>query len=450
MVRGRKFTKLAMHGNERDTLDPVDDSTASNEDEVSKQSRDSSRSAPRCCVGSGSDQTEIEPEPVAQMTPRGTAGTLPRQNHRRDSTNDTTRRRPSSSDDIGGESGRWQELAAEAAGAEIEAMHLQQAGSFANAAERYRDVIAKLREAAKGVENRDIMQLLEKRADEAAKRVAVLEASRSKSKAVPDEPLNETQLQLATQGILASSLATTAGQPDASSHRTKMMGTAAAIGGATGLLLAGPLSAASLGVAAAYATTREDTTGIAARKVSTMGMGVADRAVDASLKVADLALEEGRKRLLEGMDGTAHGKFHELCYVHKDKCIRAVAAVEALQGALPRRKLCEEAKRMRARYPDRIPVLCERAPASDLPDIARKKFAVPGTMRCSEFKYIVYKQVALSAGVGLAEQTIYVFIGGTSPKTSATMAELYEQHGSDDGFLYIQYCAENTLGRNRT
>jgi GABA(A) receptor-associated protein len=175
-------------------------------------------------------------------------------------------------------------------------------------------------------------------------------------------------------------------------------------------------------------------------------MGVADRAVDASFKVADLALEEGRKRLLEGMDGKPHGKFQELCYVHKDKCIRAVAAVEALQGALPRRKLCEEAKRMRARYPDRVPVLCERAHASDLPDIARKKFAVPGSMRCSEFKYIVYKQVAHSAGVGLAEQTIYVFIGGISPKTSATMADLYEQHGSDDGFLYVQYAAENTLG----
>jgi GABA(A) receptor-associated protein len=415
-----------MHGNEREALDAVDDSPASNEDESRPrtESRESSHSASRC-VGSGSDQTEIEPEPVTQMTPRGTAETLPRQNHSRAAADNTSRRQRKSSSEEVGESAQWQELAAEAAGAEIEALHLQQAGSFANAAERYRDVIAKLREAAKGVENKEIAQLLEKRAD---------------------EPFNETQLHLATQGILASSLATTAGQPDASSHRTKMLGTAAAIGGATGLLLAGPLSAASLGVAAAYATTREDNAGVAARKVSTMGMGVADRAVDASLKVADLALEEGRKRLLEGLDGTAPGKFGELCYVHKDKCQRAVAAVEALQGSLPRRKLCEEAKRMRARYPDRVPVLCERAPASNLPDIARKKFAVPGSMRCSEFKYIVYKQVALSAGAGLAEQTIYVFVGGTSPKTSATMADLYAQHGSDDGFLYVQYCAENTLG----
>ena len=30
-------------------------------------------------------------------------------------------------------------------------------------------------------------------------------------------------------------------------------------------------------------------------------------------------------------------------------------------------------------YPDRVPVICERAPHTDLPDIAKKKFLVPGT-----------------------------------------------------------------------
>jgi GABA(A) receptor-associated protein len=346
---------------------------------------------------------------------------------------------------------RWQELAAEAAGAEIEGLHLQQAGSCLEAAECYRQVVAKLLEAARNVREDEIRRLLEQRANEALERVASLEGVQGRSSIVQEEPLRNTKL--ATQGILASTLASTAGDPDGpvrqaqSREDTKILGAAAAMGGAAGLLLMGPVSAAALGATAAYATTRSDSAGSAARKVSTLGLGVADRAVDAGLQAADAALEEGRKRLLEGMDGASPGKFQELCSKHKDKCMRAVAAVEALQGALPRHKLCEEARRMRARYPDRVPVLCERAPHSDLPDIARKKFAVPATMLCGEFKYIVHKQVALASGGLAVDQTIYVFVGGTSPKSSATMADLYEQHGSDDGFLYVSFCAENTLGQ---
>lgn len=38
-------------------------------------------------------------------------------------------------------------------------------------------------------------------------------------------------------------------------------------------------------------------------------------------------------------------------------------------------------------------------------------------------------------------------MGSTSPKTGAMMSEIYEQHKAGDGFLYITYSAENTLGR---
>jgi GABA(A) receptor-associated protein len=237
-------------------------------------------------------------------------------------------------------------------------------------------------------------------------------------------------------------------------EEAKVLGTAAALGGAAGMLLMGPISAASLGAMAAYATTREDPAGAAARKVCTASIGAADcavnKAVSSGLKAADFALEEGRRRLLDAANGSASAgptKMVDWCSKNKDKCIRAVAAVEAIQGTLPRHKLADEARRMRARYPDRVPVICERAARSDLPDIDRNKFAVPGSMSCGEFKYIIHKQVA-QASRGLAvDQTIYVFVNGVSPRTSATMAELYELHGSEDGFLYVLYCAENTLGR---
>jgi len=45
-----------------------------------------------------------------------------------------------------------------------------------------------------------------------------------------------------------------------------------------------------------------------------------------------------------------------------------------------------------------------------------------------------------------AEQTIYIFANGLAPKTSTPMSELYDKMRADDGFLYITYGAENTLG----
>ena len=49
-------------------------------------------------------------------------------------------------------------------------------------------------------------------------------------------------------------------------------------------------------------------------------------------------------------------------------------------------KRSAEARRILAKYPDRIPVICEKHARSDLPDIEKKKFLVPDTMLCGQFK----------------------------------------------------------------
>uniref|UniRef100_A0A7S1Q9B8 Autophagy-related protein n=1 Tax=Alexandrium catenella TaxID=2925 RepID=A0A7S1Q9B8_ALECA len=124
-------------------------------------------------------------------------------------------------------------------------------------------------------------------------------------------------------------------------------------------------------------------------------------------------------------------------------------ATSSLQEAVPFEKRSAEAKRILAKYPDRIPVICEKALRSDLPDIEKKKFLVPGTMLVGEFKYIIHKNITQTAGASIAsDQTIYLFVNGTSPKTGALMSEVYDQYKSEDGFLYITYGAENTLGRS--
>ncbi|CAE8609661.1 unnamed protein product [Polarella glacialis] len=120
-----------------------------------------------------------------------------------------------------------------------------------------------------------------------------------------------------------------------------------------------------------------------------------------------------------------------------------------LQEAVPFEKRSAEARRILTKYPDRIPVICEKAVRSDLPDIDKKKFLVPGTMLCGEFKYIIHKHINQAGSASLAsDQAIYLFMNnnGISPKTGALMSEVYDQYKGDDGFLYITYSAENTLG----
>merc|ERR1719461_1012744 len=104
-------------------------------------------------------------------------------------------------------------------------------------------------------------------------------------------------------------------------------------------------------------------------------------------------------------------------------------ATSPMQQTVPFEKRAAEAKRIIEKYPDRVPAICEKAAKSDLPEIDKKKFLVPGTMLCGEFKYVVYKHVnqALSANIA-SDQTIYLFVGGTSPKTGALLSEVYSQY----------------------
>ncbi|CAJ1348935.1 unnamed protein product [Effrenium voratum] len=123
----------------------------------------------------------------------------------------------------------------------------------------------------------------------------------------------------------------------------------------------------------------------------------------------------------------------------------------SLKESVPFDRRKAEAERILSKYPDRVPVICEKAPRTNLPEIEKKKFLVPGSMLCGEFKYIVQKHIQQAAnGNGLfADQVIYLFSTNgrnNAMKTGALMSEIYDSHKADDGFLYIAYSAENTLG----
>ncbi|KAG8086912.1 hypothetical protein GUJ93_ZPchr0010g8182 [Zizania palustris] len=100
-----------------------------------------------------------------------------------------------------------------------------------------------------------------------------------------------------------------------------------------------------------------------------------------------------------------------------------------------------EANRIREKYPDRIPVIVEKAERSDVPDIDKKKYLVPADLTVGQFVYVVRKRIKLSA-----EKAIFIFVKNTLPPTAALMSAIYEENKDEDGFLYMTYSGENTFG----
>ncbi|KAB2613611.1 autophagy-related protein 8d-like [Pyrus ussuriensis x Pyrus communis] len=116
-------------------------------------------------------------------------------------------------------------------------------------------------------------------------------------------------------------------------------------------------------------------------------------------------------------------------------------AKSAFKMEHPLEKRQAEAARIREKYPDRIPVVVERAEKSDVPQIDKKKYLVPADLTIGQFVYVVRKRIKLSP-----EKAIFVFVRNILPPTAAIMSAIYEENKDEDGFLYMLYSGENTFG----
>eukprot|EP00928_Gymnodinium_smaydae_P071968 TRINITY_DN55423_c0_g1_i1.p1 TRINITY_DN55423_c0_g1~~TRINITY_DN55423_c0_g1_i1.p1 ORF type:complete len:289 (+),score=70.28 TRINITY_DN55423_c0_g1_i1:53-868(+) len=168
---------------------------------------------------------------------------------------------------------------------ESEGMRADREGKAAAAIESYRGAVRALLDAAIACpDGHKDKAVLETHAGEVSMRAAYLEDLRGAEAAIPlEEHIHGAQLSLgAAEAAMTTSACDDAGLGGALQNSqttswslgkdTKVMGAAAALSGATGLLLLGPAAGAALGAAAAYATTRGDPTGSAARKVGNVGV----------------------------------------------------------------------------------------------------------------------------------------------------------------------------------
>ncbi len=109
----------------------------------------------------------------------------------------------------------------------------------------------------------------------------------------------------------------------------------------------------------------------------------------------------------------------------------------------PKEKRAQEVARIREKYPDRIPVICERARDCKLPEIDKNKFLVPDDLTVGQFVFVIRQRLkTLSSHVAL-----YLFIDSKIPQTGATLHSLYgNRTDKEDGFLYVTYSGENAFG----
>lgn len=102
----------------------------------------------------------------------------------------------------------------------------------------------------------------------------------------------------------------------------------------------------------------------------------------------------------------------------------------------------QESNRIIQKYPNRIPVIVERAAGcKNIDNIDKNKFLVPEDLTVGQFQYVIRKRLSLDAG-----QALFLFIDDQLYPVTILLKKVYVENKSDDKFLYITYTGENTFG----
>jgi len=103
----------------------------------------------------------------------------------------------------------------------------------------------------------------------------------------------------------------------------------------------------------------------------------------------------------------------------------------------------KESQKLNNKYPDKIPVICERSNSSsyDCPYIDKNKYLVPNDFTLGQFLHVIRKRMKLPP-----EKAVFIFINGSVFHSSQLLSNIYETDKDNDGFLYLTYAFENTFG----
>jgi GABA(A) receptor-associated protein len=101
-----------------------------------------------------------------------------------------------------------------------------------------------------------------------------------------------------------------------------------------------------------------------------------------------------------------------------------------------------EALAIMEKYPDRVPVVVERAPTSSHQLLDKSKYLIPRELIATHLHYVIRKRLKLPDHAAL-----YLFVNGATLISGAhTLDHVYNLYKDRDAFLYIAYTDEATFG----
>jgi len=102
----------------------------------------------------------------------------------------------------------------------------------------------------------------------------------------------------------------------------------------------------------------------------------------------------------------------------------------------------DDCKKVLARYPDKIPVICEIKEGSDLPQLEKCMFLIPTEMTGHQLNYVIRKRMKLEEN-----KSLFLFVNSRYLlKGDSVMAEEYSNKKDMDGYLYVTITQESTTG----
>jgi GABA(A) receptor-associated protein len=127
-----------------------------------------------------------------------------------------------------------------------------------------------------------------------------------------------------------------------------------------------------------------------------------------------------------------------------DNITNYITNIVPLTNAVDSRFSRTEALRVLNKYPDRIPVIVNRATNATEKTLYLdcQKFLVPGELTMGQFMYVIRKRMNIAP-----YEALFLFINGVIPPTNSLMSTVYEEMKDEDTlFLYVTYSMENVFG----
>lgn len=103
----------------------------------------------------------------------------------------------------------------------------------------------------------------------------------------------------------------------------------------------------------------------------------------------------------------------------------------------------EESSRIKTKYSNKIPLICEKLHSSKIKvnESVKEKYLCPSDFTLAQFMHVLRKNISFSP-----EKALFLFINGQIKSNTRTLGELYEEECDEDGFLYVFFDEENVFG----